>query len=83
VADRPKEAKSASNARAGRKKNRLAKIFLFVALELGALAGVPMRPDQIEALLRTMNGQQLVHVVRDDQGDPPEPELEPELEKDP
>jgi hypothetical protein len=60
----------------GRRTNRLAKIFLYVTLELGALAGVPMRPDQVEALLRTMNGQQQVQVVRDEQGDPPSPDGE-------
>ena len=33
----------------------LAKLMLFAVLEVGALAGVPIRPDQIEELARLMN----------------------------
>ncbi|HEV8631617.1 MAG TPA: hypothetical protein VGV61_14965 [Thermoanaerobaculia bacterium] len=55
------------------RKNALAKIFLYGMLELGALAGVPIRPDDIEALARQMNGTQVVELrKRDDDGDPPE-----------
>lgn len=56
------------------RKNRLAKLLLFAVLEVGALAGVPMRPDQIEALLRMMNGTQIVDVMRrESAGEPPHP----------
>ena len=56
------------------RKNVLAKIFLYVMLELGALAGAPIRPADVEALARQMNGSQVVELrKRDDDGDPPEP----------
>ena len=55
-----------------RRRNWLAKIFLYVVLEVGALSGVPMRPEQIEALMRSMNGTQVVEVLRrESDGDPP------------
>ena len=33
----------------------LAKLFVFVMLEIGALAGVPMTPEQIRNLMRVMS----------------------------
>ncbi len=47
-----------------RKKNWLAKVLLYLVLEVGALSGVAMRPDEIDALLRTMNGTQVVQVAK-------------------
>jgi len=47
----------------------LAKILMFLVLETGALAGVPMRPDQIEELTRIMNRTAVVDVQRQDDGD--------------
>jgi hypothetical protein len=35
-------------------------------LELAALAGVPMRPEEIEELMRQMNQPKLAHVLRDE-----------------
>jgi len=52
----------------------LAKLLLYLTLELGALVGVPMRADEIEELTRLMNGTQVVRLVeREPDGDPPEP----------
>jgi hypothetical protein len=59
--------------RLARRRHWLAKIFLYVVLEVGALSGVPMRPEQIESLLRSMNGTQVVDVLRrESDGDPPD-----------
>ena len=58
-----------------KKRNLLAKIFLYAMLEFGALVGVPIRPDEIETLTRLMNSTQVVQVVKkenDGDGDPPE-----------
>ena len=44
-------------------------------LEVGALAGAPIRPDDIENLTRLMHSTQVVQVVRredDGDGDPPD-----------
>ena len=38
-------------------------------LEYAALVGSPMRPDEIEELLRTMNRPKVTHVVADTKGD--------------
>jgi hypothetical protein len=38
-------------------------IFVCAVLQLGALAGVPMRPDEIKELMRTMNQPKLAHVL--------------------
>jgi hypothetical protein len=35
-------------------------------LEFAALAGVAMRPEEIQELMRTMNQPTLAHVLRDD-----------------
>ncbi len=55
-------------------KKRLRTIFLCAALELGVLSGVPMRPEEIRALMDQINRPMLAHVLpTDDQGgdDPP------------
>ncbi len=60
---------------ARKKRNLLAKFFLYAMLEVGALAGAPIRPDDIENLTRAMSGTQVVQVARrenDGDGDPPE-----------
>ncbi len=44
-------------------------------LEAGAMAGVPMRPDQIVELTRMIHNTQVVQVVRREDlgdGDPPD-----------
>ena len=56
-------------------KKRLRTIFLCAALELGVLSGVPMRPEEIRALLNQMNQPKLAHVLPsdDERGkDPPD-----------
>jgi hypothetical protein len=56
-------------------KKRLRTIFLCAALELGVLSGVPMRPEEIRALMNQINQPTMAHVLpTDDQGgdDPPE-----------
>jgi hypothetical protein len=51
-------------------KNLWRKLFLFGLLELGAVCGVPLRPDDIERLSRLMNGTVVVEVAgRTDDGD--------------
>ena len=52
-------------------KKRLRTIFLCCALELGVMTGVPMRPEEIRALLNQMNQPKLAHVLpgQEDVGD--------------
>jgi len=54
-------------------KKRLRTIFLCAALEVGVLAGVPMRPEEIRALMDQINQPKLAHVLpsEDDRGDDP------------
>ena len=57
-------------------KDRLHVVMVCVVLQFGVLSGVPMRPDQIEELMKTMNQPKLAHVIptEDDEGDgPPNP----------
>ena len=53
---------------------RLRTILVCAMLEFAALAGVPMRPEEIEELMRQMNQPKLAHVLRDESergdGDP-------------
>lgn len=54
------------------KKRRLATIFTYLTLELGAMLGVPVRLDQIEEMTRLLTQTQVVCVVKDEaSGDPP------------
>jgi hypothetical protein len=56
---------------------RLRVVLACACLEVGALSGVPMRPEQIQELMHTMNQPKLAHVVpvEREQGDgPPEGE---------
>ena len=41
-----------------------AKLLFLFTLEVGAVLGVPMRPDEIENLLEVMNRTQIVQVVK-------------------
>ena len=54
-------------------KHRLRTLFACALLEAGALAGVPMRPEQIRELMHAMNVPALAHVIpsEDDEGDKP------------
>ena len=38
------------------RRSRLRSLFLCVVLEVGLMAGVPMRPDEIARLLRLLSG---------------------------
>ncbi|HYC88903.1 MAG TPA: hypothetical protein VEO54_06810 [Thermoanaerobaculia bacterium] len=42
----------------------LGKILIFGILELGALAGVPMSPEQIEKVMNVMHRTKVEHVVK-------------------
>lgn len=57
-----------------RKRSLVKTISLYMILELGALVGVPMRPDDIERMTRQLNDA-VVQVVEDRErdGDPPDP----------
>lgn len=61
-------------------KHRLRTLLMCIPLLFGALGGMPMRPEEIEELMRTMNQQKIVMVV-EDEGDnrklPKLPELGP------
>ena len=54
-------------------KTRLRTIFMCAALELGALSGVPMRPEEIRSLMNQLNQPKLAHVLPADEqsGDDP------------
>jgi hypothetical protein len=54
-----------------RKKLRV--LFVCALLQMGVVAGVPMRPDEIEELLRQTNQPTLAHVLptHADDGDDP------------
>jgi hypothetical protein len=56
-------------------KSRLRTLLCCVVLELGAMAGVPMRPDEIRALMNTLAQPTLAQVNPDrpDEGDLPPP----------
>jgi hypothetical protein len=57
-------------------KKRLRTIFLCAALELGVLSGVPMRPEEIRALMNQINRPTMAHVLPagDQSGDDPPPD---------
>lgn len=47
-------------------RQRLRTIILCFVLELGALSGVPMRPNEIEDLMRTLNQPKVAHTIPDE-----------------
>ena len=51
--------------------SRLRVLLVCVALEVGVLSGVPMRPDEIQELMQQMNQPTLAHVLptEDEGGD--------------
>jgi len=63
-------------------KSRLRTLLLCLPLLLGAFAGMPMRPEEIEELMHSMNEQKISYVVQAEgkNGDPEMPKL-PELPK--
>ena len=52
-------------------RKALAKALVFAILQFGALAGVPMSPEQIEKLMNIMHRTRIEHVVK--KSDPPSP----------
>lgn len=59
------------------RKRWLAKFLMFAILEVGALAGVPMRAEEIVDMTRLMNGTKVAKIVRGQESgddDPPEGE---------
>ena len=61
-------------------KHRLRALLLCLPLLLGALGGMPMRPEEIEELMHTMNQQKIVVTVEDDGNNyalPKLPDLDP------
>ncbi|MCU1231201.1 MAG: hypothetical protein JWO97_4085 [Acidobacteria bacterium] len=55
-------------------KKTLGKAMLLGCLEIGALCGVPVRPEEIEAVMK-MSQPKVVQVVRNDEGDGKEKKL--------
>ncbi len=54
-------------------KKWLGRALLYVVLELGALCGVPMRPEQIENLLKQNERAAVTDVKRNDDRERPKP----------
>lgn len=54
-----------------RVRSRLRTLLVCMMLEYAAMMGSPMRPEEIEDLMRQMNQPKLAHVLReeDDSGD--------------
>ena len=52
---------------------RLRVLLVCLPLEMGVLAGVPMRPDEIQELMNQMNQPKVAHVLpsENDEGDVP------------
>jgi hypothetical protein len=61
-------------------KRRFRNLLLCLPLLLGALGGMPMRPEEIEDLMRSMNQQKVVVTVEDEGNEYTLPEL-PDLER--
>ncbi len=49
-----------------RRPGRFSRLFLCVFLEFGALAGIPMRPEQIAELMHMLRQPRLAHVEPDE-----------------
>jgi hypothetical protein len=48
-------------------RKRLRTIFLCTTLEFAALMGMPMRPEEIDELMHTMNQPKLAHTIPEQQ----------------
>jgi hypothetical protein len=53
-------------------KKTLAKALLFGILQIGALAGVPMTPEEIEKVMNVMHRTKIVHVIKKKDDPPPD-----------
>ena len=47
-------------------KHRVRKVVLCLVLGMGMVSGMPMRPDEIEELMHTMNQPKVVYTEPDD-----------------
>jgi hypothetical protein len=47
-------------------RKTLARLLVFAVLEIGALAGVPMSPEEIEKLMNVMHRTKIEYVVKKD-----------------
>jgi len=47
-------------------RKRLRTVLVCAVLEFGAMIGLPMRPDEIESLMRTMSQPKVTHTLPDD-----------------
>lgn len=56
------------------RRRKLPTIFAYLALELAALFGVPVRPEHVQEMTRLLKQSQVICVERSDSGDPPVPE---------
>jgi hypothetical protein len=52
---------------------KLRTVFVCAFLQVGVLAGIPMRPEQIRELMRQMNAPKIAHMLpgEDENGEPP------------
>lgn len=55
-------------------KKRLGKILVYAVLEMGALCGVPMQPDQIEKIMKLMDRAVVTDVLRNEDDEPVPPD---------
>jgi hypothetical protein len=60
-------------------RSRLRTLLLCIPLLLGAFSGMPMRPEEIDELMHSMNQQKITRTIPEGKGDgvPPLPELPP------
>ena len=60
------------------RRHRLRTILCCTLLEIAVLMGAPMRPEEVQALMRDMNAPKIVRTTPDrtDDGDPPDDELD-------
>ena len=45
---------------------RLRDVFLCIVLAAASAAGIPMRPDEVEELMRAMNQPKVAHTLREE-----------------
>ena len=50
-------------------RKRFRTVFLCLVLEVGALTGVPMRPEEIRELMQTLNQPKVAHVLKETDDD--------------
>jgi hypothetical protein len=58
-------------------KRRLRMLFLCLPLLLGAFAGMPMRPEEIEELMHSTNRQRITYTIPDGEDEQNDRKLPP------